>query len=196
MFYELAVSTWGPEEIAAIQRVIASDRFTMGPHVAAFEEAFARLSRQQIRRDGELRLLRQSAVRGCAVLQKGPPAAARRRGDRAGDFLGHDLPSAAAVRTQAQDRRRRARQHQHGHQPARGSDGPSHARDRRRQHPRQSGGTRRDAPVRGRARALFHRGQLRVDGRRTRRPQEPARSGISRLSARSSRITSRPWKAA
>src|SRR5262249_35090258 len=42
MFYELAVSTWGPEEYEAIQRVIASDRFTMGPQVAAFEEAFAR----------------------------------------------------------------------------------------------------------------------------------------------------------
>jgi len=41
MFYELAVSTWGAEEIAAIQRVIASDRFTIGPNVAAFEEAFA-----------------------------------------------------------------------------------------------------------------------------------------------------------
>lgn len=42
MFYELAVSTWGPEEVEAIQRVIASDRFTMGANVAAFEEAFAR----------------------------------------------------------------------------------------------------------------------------------------------------------
>jgi len=41
MFYDLAVSTWGPEEIDAIQRVIASDRFTMGTHVAAFERAFA-----------------------------------------------------------------------------------------------------------------------------------------------------------
>ena len=41
MFYELAVSTWGAEELAAIQRVIASDRFTIGPNVAAFEEAFA-----------------------------------------------------------------------------------------------------------------------------------------------------------
>lgn len=41
MFYELAVSTWGKEEIDAIQRVIASDRFTIGPSVAAFEEAFA-----------------------------------------------------------------------------------------------------------------------------------------------------------
>jgi CDP-4-dehydro-6-deoxyglucose reductase, E1 len=42
MFYELAVNTWGPEEIEAIQRVIASNRFTMGPFVAAFEAAFAR----------------------------------------------------------------------------------------------------------------------------------------------------------
>ena len=41
MFYELAVNTWGREEIDAIQRVIASDRFTIGPYVAAFEEAFA-----------------------------------------------------------------------------------------------------------------------------------------------------------
>src|SRR5262245_2901316 len=41
MFYELAVSTWGAEEIAAIQEVIASNRFTMGPKVAAFEQAFA-----------------------------------------------------------------------------------------------------------------------------------------------------------
>src|SRR5262249_51827067 len=42
MFYELAVETWGPEEHEAIQRVIAEGRFTMGPRVAAFEEAFAR----------------------------------------------------------------------------------------------------------------------------------------------------------
>lgn len=41
MFYELAVTTWGTEEVEAIQRVIASDRYTMGPFVAAFEEAFA-----------------------------------------------------------------------------------------------------------------------------------------------------------
>jgi len=42
MFYELAASTWGPEELAAIERVVASDRLTIGPHVAAFEDAFAR----------------------------------------------------------------------------------------------------------------------------------------------------------
>lgn len=41
MFYELAASSWGPEEIAAMQRVIASGRFTMGEEVAAFERDFA-----------------------------------------------------------------------------------------------------------------------------------------------------------
>lgn len=41
MFYELAASTWGQEELDAIQRVVASGRFTMGPNVAAFESAFA-----------------------------------------------------------------------------------------------------------------------------------------------------------
>lgn len=41
MFYELAASSWGEEELSAIQRVIASDRFTMGPEVAAFEQEFA-----------------------------------------------------------------------------------------------------------------------------------------------------------
>jgi CDP-6-deoxy-D-xylo-4-hexulose-3-dehydrase len=41
MFYELAISTWGPEELEAISRVIASDRLTLGPHVAQFEREFA-----------------------------------------------------------------------------------------------------------------------------------------------------------
>lgn len=41
MFYELACSTWGPEELAAIQRVIESNRLTIGPNVAEFEKAFA-----------------------------------------------------------------------------------------------------------------------------------------------------------
>lgn len=47
MFYELAANTWGPEEIAAIERVIASNRFTIGPNVAAFEEAFAAYHRRK-----------------------------------------------------------------------------------------------------------------------------------------------------
>ena len=41
MFYELAASSWGPEEEAALAKVIASGFFTMSAHVAAFEEAFA-----------------------------------------------------------------------------------------------------------------------------------------------------------
>ncbi|MBV9239330.1 MAG: aminotransferase class I/II-fold pyridoxal phosphate-dependent enzyme, partial [Xanthobacteraceae bacterium] len=41
MFYDLAANTWGPEETEAIQRVLASGRLTIGPNVAAFEEAFA-----------------------------------------------------------------------------------------------------------------------------------------------------------
>jgi CDP-6-deoxy-D-xylo-4-hexulose-3-dehydrase len=40
MFYDLASSSWGAEEIAAMRRVIESGRFTMGEHVERFEEAF------------------------------------------------------------------------------------------------------------------------------------------------------------
>jgi CDP-4-dehydro-6-deoxyglucose reductase, E1 len=41
MYWELAESTWGPEELAAIQRVVDSSRFTMGAEVATFEKQFA-----------------------------------------------------------------------------------------------------------------------------------------------------------
>ena len=41
MRYELAVSSWGQEEIDALHRVIRSGRFTMGEEVAAFEREFA-----------------------------------------------------------------------------------------------------------------------------------------------------------
>jgi CDP-4-dehydro-6-deoxyglucose reductase, E1 len=41
VFYELATSSWGREELDAIQRVIDGGRFTMGPEVAAFEVRFA-----------------------------------------------------------------------------------------------------------------------------------------------------------
>ena len=41
MKYELAASSWDCEEIDAINRVIASDRYTIGDYVAAFEEQFA-----------------------------------------------------------------------------------------------------------------------------------------------------------
>ena len=41
MSYKLASSSWGKEELKAIQRVIKSDRFSMGSEVTAFEEDFA-----------------------------------------------------------------------------------------------------------------------------------------------------------
>lgn len=41
MFYELAASTWGQEEIDAIARVVARNRFTMGEQVAEMERRFA-----------------------------------------------------------------------------------------------------------------------------------------------------------
>lgn len=41
MFWELAADTWGDEERAAINRVMDSGRYTIGPEVAAFEKAFA-----------------------------------------------------------------------------------------------------------------------------------------------------------
>ncbi|WP_112874522.1 DegT/DnrJ/EryC1/StrS family aminotransferase [Paracoccus endophyticus] len=41
MFYPLASTTWADAEYAALDRVIRSGRFTMGPEVRAFEQAFA-----------------------------------------------------------------------------------------------------------------------------------------------------------
>ena len=41
MFYELASSTWGPEEKAAIAKLLQDDRLTMGPAVRTFEREFA-----------------------------------------------------------------------------------------------------------------------------------------------------------
>ena len=42
MIYPLAYSTWGKEELEAIQRVIDSDMYTMGKHVKQFEDEFAK----------------------------------------------------------------------------------------------------------------------------------------------------------
>jgi CDP-6-deoxy-D-xylo-4-hexulose-3-dehydrase len=42
MIYPLAYSTWGKEELEAIQRVIDSDMYTMGKHVKQFEDDFAK----------------------------------------------------------------------------------------------------------------------------------------------------------
>ena len=41
MFYDLASSSWGPEEIAAAKRVLDSGQYTMGANVRAFEEEFS-----------------------------------------------------------------------------------------------------------------------------------------------------------
>src|SRR5262245_8048148 len=41
VFYELASTSWGQEELDAIARVLAEGRFTMGDNVRRFEEAFA-----------------------------------------------------------------------------------------------------------------------------------------------------------
>ena len=41
MEYPLTCDTWGSEELEAIQAVVASGRFTMGPRVKEFEEEFA-----------------------------------------------------------------------------------------------------------------------------------------------------------
>lgn len=40
--FPLATASWGPEELEAMQRVIASGKFTMGANVRVFEHAFAR----------------------------------------------------------------------------------------------------------------------------------------------------------
>jgi CDP-4-dehydro-6-deoxyglucose reductase, E1 len=41
MFYELASSSWGEEEIRALNKVVESGMLTMGKNVADFEQAFA-----------------------------------------------------------------------------------------------------------------------------------------------------------
>lgn len=41
MVYELSSTGWGEEELDAIQRVLRSGRFTMGPQVRLFEDGFA-----------------------------------------------------------------------------------------------------------------------------------------------------------
>jgi len=43
MKYPLAYSTWGKEELDAIQKVIDTDMYTMGKHVKQFENEFAEL---------------------------------------------------------------------------------------------------------------------------------------------------------
>jgi len=42
MFYPLATSSWDQSEIEAIQKVIKTGMYTMGPHVAQYEKEFAK----------------------------------------------------------------------------------------------------------------------------------------------------------
>ena len=41
MIYPLASSSWGKEEVEAIQRVIDTNMYTMGKYVKEFEDKFA-----------------------------------------------------------------------------------------------------------------------------------------------------------
>jgi CDP-4-dehydro-6-deoxyglucose reductase, E1 len=41
MFWDLAADTWGPEERAAVDRVLKSGRYTIGSEIEEFERAFA-----------------------------------------------------------------------------------------------------------------------------------------------------------
>jgi dTDP-4-amino-4,6-dideoxygalactose transaminase len=47
-FFPLATSSWGEEEELAIQSVVDSGRFTMGPRVAEFEQVFAEYFGQNV----------------------------------------------------------------------------------------------------------------------------------------------------
>ena len=124
MFYELAVNTWGREELDAIQRVIASDRFTIGPNVAAFEDAFAayhgRKYAVMVNSGSSASLLCVAAL----FYKKDRPLV---RGDEV------IVPAISWATTyhplqqyglQAQDRRRRARDDQHGRAQLEAAMGP------------------------------------------------------------------------
>ena len=49
IMYSLAHDTWDKRELAALQRVMDSGRYTMGPEVAKFEEQFAKHVKANIR---------------------------------------------------------------------------------------------------------------------------------------------------
>ncbi len=170
MFYELAASTWGEEERDAIRAAIASDRFTLGERVREFETEFAR-------HFGSRYAVMVNSGSSANLIATAAPFFKTERPLQRGDeaivpalVLGDDLSSAAAIRTEAALCRYRARYPQHGCEPARARADAANATDRGGQHPRQSSGAGRHAEIRRSARALSVRGQLRVDGRRARRP--------------------------
>ncbi len=84
--------------------------------------------------------------------------------------MGDDIPSAAAVWSEAAVRRRRARHVEHGRVEARGSAHTSHANGRGRQYSWESGSTGQDTGVLRRSQPHLVRRQLRISGRQSERP--------------------------
>ena len=195
MFYELAASTWGAEEIDAIQRVIASDRFTIGPNVAAFEQAFAAYHgckyAVMVNSGSSANLIAVAAL----FYKKDRPL---QRGDEvivpaiSWATTYHPLQQ-YGLKLKIVDVELDTINMDTAQLEAR--DRAAHPRHRRREHSRQSRGARRHAALCRRARPLFPRGQLRIDRCRAGRPQS-RHFRPYRRSARSSPITSRRWKAA
>ena len=156
MFYELAVSTWGAEEIDAIQRVIASGRFTIGPNVAAFEEAFAAYHKQKyavmVNSGSSANLLAVAALfyKKDRPLQRGDevivPAISWATTYHPLQQYGLKLKIVdIELETINMDCR-----------PAEAAAQAAHARHHGRQHSRQSGGFGRHAAICRRARTVFH----------------------------------------
>jgi cystathionine beta-lyase/cystathionine gamma-synthase len=109
MFYDLAVNTWGRGKSTPFN-VIASNRFTTGPYVAAFEDALAAYHQRQycvmVNSGSSANLLAVAALFYKGI---GPCS-----GDEVivRDLVGHDVSPPAAIRPQAQDRRHRNRHYQ------------------------------------------------------------------------------------
>ena len=145
MFYELAASSWGQEEIDAInacrQRPLHHGRQCPGTSRKQFAAFFGARYAVMVNSGSSANL----AALARPLLQEAPAAPARRRSHRSRHFLGHDLSSASAIWPEAALRRCRTRQRQPGRQPARARADAAHPHDHDRQHLGQSGRAGRDA---------------------------------------------------
>ena len=119
MTYELSATSWGQEEVDALQRVIRSGRYTMGEEVRLFEAAFAA-------KFGVKHAVMTNSGSSANLVGVAALAFASTRPLQRGDevivpshLLGDDVSSAAAVRIEASLRRRRAPDAQHGRVQAR-----------------------------------------------------------------------------
>ena len=168
--YGLASTTWGPEELRAIDEVVKGGSFTMGRHVREFEEAFAaRFGRKyavMVNSGSSANLVAVAAL----CYRKQGALQARRRGHRAEHLVGHDLPPAAPVRAEDEVRGRGAGDPEHGRGGPRARHHGQDAHGGHRERPRQPLPSGRDPAHLRRARDHPLRGQLRVDGRHARRP--------------------------